>query len=447
MKENETLKQQLSKLSITLKKCIEENNLLKKNSNNKLIKQKNINYYKNEISILKKTLNDKINIIKKLNEQLFNLNDNMNKNHEAFNELSSQNKTSENNSNNNDIKSNNDILMTNYEIKIKELEKIIEQNKKEKNEYEKKIKEFESENSLNINNNNIYLNQIKELKEQVNTKDKKIEILEKNNQDQKILNDELEQKNKELKEKIDNNNNNELNNSYLQNKLTELEEKNESLLNKNQELISKLEEKEKHFEEYKILNNDDSSILQNLNKDEYNTLKKKYDDLLKDCENYKKINDNLLEQNNKNNKKILEFNIERETLNKSLELLKQKNEKINDELKSYRKTEKNPFKLNEEMNLDNEKKEEKRYSLGGKETRTEKYKMMMLDYENQNKNDLKQLNMLKADIKGLKSKLKDKDKFIGDIKQLIQVGLKGINGGNKTQKEAIKKLKDIFNEV
>ena len=150
---------------------------------------------------------------------------------------------------------------------------------------------------------------------------------------------------------------------------------------------------------------------------------------------------------NKNNKKILEFNIERETLNKSLELLKQKNEKINDELKSYRKTEKNPFKLNEEMNLDNEKKEEKRYSLGGKETRTEKYKMMMLDYENQNKNDLKQLNMLKADIKGLKSKLKDKDKFIGDIKQLIQVGLKGINGGNKTQKEAIKKLKDIFNEV
>ena len=219
-------------------------------------------------------------------------------------------------------------------------------------------------------------------------------------------------------------------------------------INKNQELISKLEEKEKHFEEYKILNNDDSSkILQNLNKDEYNTLKKKYDDLLKDCENYKKINDNLLEQNNKNNKKILEFNIERETLNKSLELLKQKNEKINDELKSYRKTEKNPFKLNEEMNLDNEKKEEKRYSLGGKETRTEKYKMMMLDYENQNKNDLKQLNMLKADIKGLKSKLKDKDKFIGDIKQLIQVGLKGINGGNKTQKEAIKKLKDIFNEV
>ena len=118
----------------------------------------------------------------------------------------------------------------------------------------------------------------------------------------------------------------------MQNKLTELEEKNESLSNKNQELISKLEEKEKHFEEYKILNNDDSSkILQNLNKDEYNTLKKKYDDLLKDCENYKKINDNLLEQNNKNNKKILEFNIERETLNKSLELLKQKNEKINDE--------------------------------------------------------------------------------------------------------------------
>ena len=54
-------------------------------------------------------------------------------------------------------------------------QKIIEQNKKEKNEYEKKIKEFESENSLNINNNNIYLNQIKELKEQVNTKDKKIE--------------------------------------------------------------------------------------------------------------------------------------------------------------------------------------------------------------------------------------------------------------------------------
>ena len=98
-----------------------------------------------------------------------------------------------------------------------------------------------------------------------------------------------------------------------------------------------------------------------------------------------------------------------------------------------------------DFELEDVKKEEARYSLGAKEARTERYKKMLLDYETQNKNDLNQMNMLKQDIKGLKNKLKEKKRMVDEIKNLIETGYKGINGNNKTQKDAIKKLKDILN--
>ena len=143
-----------------------------------------------------------------------------------------------------------------------------------------------------------------------------------------------------------------------------------------------------------------------------------------------------------------EFNIneEKENLNKSMEKLKEKTVKFEKELKFFRKTEKNPFKTGD-FELEDVKKEEARYSLGAKEARTERYKKMLLDYETQNKNDLNQMNMLKQDIKGLKNQLKEKQKIFGDIKTLIETGYKDINGGNKTQKEAIKKLKEILNNL
>ena len=71
---------------------------------------------------------------------------------------------------------------------------------------------------------------------------------------------------------------------------------------------------------------------------------------------------------------------------------------------------------------------------------------MVLDYENQKTNDLNQMNMLKADIKNLKNKIKEKEKKFGEIKVLIETGYKDINGKNKTQKDAIKRLKELLNE-
>ena len=71
---------------------------------------------------------------------------------------------------------------------------------------------------------------------------------------------------------------------------------------------------------------------------------------------------------------------------------------------------------------------------------------MVLDYETQKTNDLNQMNMLKADIKGLKSKIKEKEKKLGEIKVLIETGYKDINGKNKTQKDAIKRLKELLND-
>ena len=132
-------------------------------------------------------------------------------------------------------------------------------------------------------------------------------------------------------------------------------------------------------------------------------------------------------------------------MNKSIELLKQKNSKYENDLKFFRKTEKNPFKIGD-LELDPVKKEETtRYSLGAKEARNEKYKKMILDYETQNKNDLNQMNMLKEDIKGLKHKLKEQKNKLEEIKNLIETGYKHFSGGNKSQKDAIKKLKEILN--
>ena len=133
-------------------------------------------------------------------------------------------------------------------------------------------------------------------------------------------------------------------------------------------------------------------------------------------------------------------------MNKSLEILREKNFKYENELKN-RKTEKNPFKVGDMgLGLEPVKKEEARYSLGAREAKAEKYKKMVLDYENQKTNDLNQMNMLKADIKNLKNKIKEKEKKFGEIKILIETGYKDINGKNKTQKDAIKRLKELLNE-
>ena len=311
----------------------------------------------------------------------------------------------------------------------------------------------------------------------------KINNLEKENE--KLI---KEKNDKELKDNDNNIMNTELNNSYTLNKISELEEEIENLKTKNnnnlleiknktnkiEELSELLKKKDIEFEQNKnklingnnIINEDSSNLLQRINMEEYEEMKKKYESALIDCENYKLINnklmeeinekgktiDNYLEEINEKDKNITNQNdliVEKETINKKL---MEKIQILDNELKKYRKeeyTERNPFKkgkgkiLNEEFGL--EKENDFRYSMGAKESsRVEKYKKMALDYENQIGNDLNQMNMLKSDIKSLKSKLKEKEKTLNEMKQLIEIGYKGINPSNKAQKEAVKKLQEYL---
>ena len=209
--------------------------------------------------------------------------------------------------------------------------------------------------------------------------------------------------------------------------------------------------------------------MNNINNEEFEELKKKYESAFQDCENYKLINNKLLEELNEKNKNIDsndEYNNlieEKNNLNKSIENLKdilsekeienkelkQRVVQLQNELKNNKnaKTERNPFRdrqtFNNELDIQ---KGENRYSMGVKENRAEKYKKMVMDYENQIGNDLSQMNMLKSDIKSLKNKLKENEKNLREIKQLIQIGYKGINPSNKTQKEAVKKLQEFLNK-
>ena len=216
------------------------------------------------------------------------------------------------------------------------------------------------------------------------------------------------------------------------------------------------------------MNNDSSNIIQNDNKaEEFEEMKKQLDLALKDCNNYKLINDQLMADNSNKQKNIEElknYYEENQNLNKKIEILNElvseeeskykeilkKNEELENQLKNVKKEEKNPFKqnlnqLNEGLGL--EKLNDGRYSMGAKETnKAEKYKKMVMDYENQIGNDLSQMNMLKSDIKSLKSKLKEKNKMINEIKKLIETGYKGLSPSSKVQKEAIKKLQEYLND-
>ena len=158
---------------------------------------------------------------------------------------------------------------------------------------------------------------------------------------------------------------------------------------------------------------------------------------------------NLVEENNNLNKSLANIKdilSEKENENKEL---REKIIQLENQLKNNKeiKTERNPFKNGPGFSNEFEiQKGENRYSMGAKENRAEKYKKMVMDYENQIGNDLSQMNMLKSDIKVLKNKLKDKEKDLREIKQLIQIGYKGINPSNKSQKEAVKKLQEYLNK-
>ena len=421
LNENKLLNQKVNKYSNIInsyRSSKNDNDII--NNKNQIIQK--YMYEKNKLTKmcqgLKRTLIEKERIIKGLNQQILSLNEDMNKTQQNFN----GNMKEEN-------------IISNYEKEIKDLNNIIQNYKKNEEEKNK--------------NENKYLEENKSLKEKLEEKNKDLKEAEVNSQlNQQIIKDlknklkeyetnnkNLEKINKELKIQLNNKNENDINDSDIRTKINDLEENNDSLKKKNEELSLKLEEKNKEIELYK-------NKEENKNNIDYENLQQKYENALRDCENFKKINDILLDETNKYKKIISENDIEKEAMNKSLEILKQKNSKYENEIK--RKTEKNPFKIGD-LELDPIKKEEARYSLGAKEAKNEKYKKMILDYETQNKNDLNQMNMLKADIKGLKNRLKEKEKKLGEIKILIETGYKDINGKNKTQKDAIKRLKEILN--
>ena len=325
-----------------------------------------------------------------------------------------------------------------------------------------KISNFEKK----INDENKLKSQLEQYK---NSNNKNLEIINELKEKIKDLTTQNEKLTKEKNQKESNNNNNimntELDNSYTLNKISELEEEIEKLKTENNKNLSELKNQSKKIEELnEIIKNKDKELEQNKNKeinanniineDSSQLLHKvnieEYEKMKKDCDNFKIINNKFLEdidEKDKNISSLKDTILEKDTLNKELT---QKLKKLENELKIYKRednTERNPFKkgkiLNEEFGL--QKGDDFRYSMGAKENmRLEKYKKMALDYENQIGNDLSQMNMLKSDIKSLKNNLKEKEKTIREMKQLIEIGYKGINPSNKAQKEAVKKLQEYL---
>jgi hypothetical protein len=254
----------------------------------------------------------------------------------------------------------------------------------------------------------------------------------------------------------------------------EIEEELKDEKNKNEELLLIIKNKDKKIEKLENRNkdeydNDNDNRRDDIMKDneEFEELKKKCEDALKDCENYKMINEKLLKDNNEKQKIIDEYDNlindnDKDNLKKEIENLKyiieekesdnkeliDTNIKLEGELKKFRRKEKNPFSMGSPLSEEfrGQRLEDARFSMGAKEARAERYKKMVMDYENQIGNDQSQLNMLKSDIKTLRNKLKQKEKDIKDMKQLIETGYKGYNPSNKVQKEAVKKLKEFLDK-
>ena len=195
-------------------------------------------------------------------------------------------------------------------------------------------------------------------------------------------------------------------------------------------------------------------------------MKKKYESVIKDLDNYKLINNKLLEEINEKTKIIEEYNNyseEKNILNKNIKDLKdiiikkesdnkdliEKNQQLEIELKKFKKEERgerNPFKrkaLNEEFEF--QRNEDNRYSLGAKESR-ELIKTMK-EYKEQFGKDLSQMNILKSEIKNCNARIREKDNQLKEIKKLIEIGYRGINPSKKDQKEAVKKLQEYLTNI
>ena len=296
------------------------------------------------------------------------------------------------NENENDIMSGNEKYLINIESNIvKELEKKLEDTKKD---YEKKLEELKmKENKYKLNNeknkseneentDSIDTNNLDELKK--DTEDKKIKIEELENEIKSIKNTEVT---KMLNKYVLDNYNNAKN----------MEENNNNDIG---------------MEEQIKLMQMDSSIMAKE-------------------ENFAKIIDKLKEEINEKNKKIEELTEE------------------NTNLKNMNnKTEEEENKLNINIDTNTNKKEKEN------EIDLEKYKKLknqVIELKEINSSDKMQIKALKEEIKELKEKIKKIETFSGQLNnfnefiQLLQSALLNYKPKKKEQKAALNRLKEILN--
>ena len=296
------------------------------------------------------------------------------------------------NENENDIMSGNEKYLINIESNIvKELEKKLEDTKKD---YEKKLEELKmKENKYKLNNeknkseneentDSIDTNNLDELKK--DTEDKKIKIEELENEIKSIKNTEVT---KMLNKYVLDNYNNAKN----------MEENNNNDIG---------------MEEQIKLMQMDSSIMAKE-------------------DNFAKIIDKLKEEINEKNKKIEELTEENTNL-KNMNTKKEEDE--------------NELNINIDTNTNKKEKEN--------EIDLEKYKKLknqVIELKEINSSDKMQIKALKEEIKELKEKIKKLETFSGQLNnfnefiQLLQSALLNYKPKKKEQKAALNRLKEILN--
>ena len=202
-----------------------------------------------------------------------------------------------------------------------------------------------------------------------------------------------------------------------------------------------------------------NSILNKL-KEELNKEKAKNEQIQNECENYKKINTEILEENEKKQEKINvyennNYKDENEILLKKNNSLTQIIEEKNQEIEELKETINNMKQKNESPFLGLNKKDSSfktdRMSMGGDKIsdaeKVEKLIERIKEYKNEKDLNENLIKLLKEDLKNLNQKLKEFETFGGRISdynefiRLFNIILKDYKPSKKQQKEALSQLR------
>ena len=469
LKENYNLKYEIKKLQnermlieSKAKEIINDNYELNEDNDN--LRQENENLKEDLSQYI--TMNDSDSNINASNNYILNLKNqiiNLKKEQKEFIDNNQRNKTEIENYKKN-------IIVLNNRIKI---------DTDNLNDKEKLIQELNdkiivltenSENNKNIKNDSL----INDLKEELELIKNKNSSLNQSNNELSLKIKSITEENEKLNEELKN----KQNNSYAESQISALEKQIESLqkekdnlLNetnaqkeKNNELTLVIKKNEAEIESYKnqinSINLNDFSNKNEELKNNIEELQKKFDNTVKDCENYKTTNTKLMENIDKKqkeieeNQKIIEeyknsqneMSILKNLIIEKDSLIKELTEK-NQQLESHKPI--NKFKV--VGNNDG------RPSLGfedglSDEEKIEKMKIMIKEYKDEINVNKEQLNMLKEEIKNYKARLEDVKSFQGKIKnfnefkKLFKSVLTWYKPFKKEQKEALKSLTEYFDK-